>query len=121
MKQLAIIGAALLAAPVFLAAPAKAEIRQSTGKVTFLRVHDVGTKYGPPADQLDVEVVIKLSTEPRSAFGFRLRNDANLAAHQGMLDLLRDAFGSGSTVTIDYDIPSGKKNGTIIRTWLTKP
>ena len=89
--------------------------------ITTLRVHDVGTKYGPTNDQIDVEVVIQLAERPRSAFGFQLRNDANRLARQGMLDLLRDAFNNNWLVNIDYRIEPPKRNGIIIRVWLTKP
>jgi hypothetical protein len=95
-------------------------ILQSSGKLTFLRVHDVGTGWGPPDDQLDVEAVIQLDTERGKAFGFQLRNDQHRSARQGMLDLLRDAFNHGWRVTIDYDIATGKRNGRIFRVWLTK-
>jgi hypothetical protein len=93
---------------------------QSSGKVTFLRVHDVGTGWGPPSDQLDVEAIIRINTRPNQAFGFQLRNDNQRAAREGMLDLLRDAFNNNWTVTIDYHIDDGKNNGRIIRTALTK-
>ena len=87
----------------------------TTGKITFLRVHDVGTKFGPPADQIDAEVIVKLSTEPERAMGFQLRNDANQAARKGMLDLLRDAFVNNRNVTIDYNLDANKNNGIAIR------
>jgi len=119
MKRSSIAIAVMLLAFVF-AIPAQAERLQASGKVTMLRVHDVGTKYGPPTDQINVEVVIQLSTHPSKAFGFQLRNDSNRPARQGMLDLLRDAFNNNWTVNIDYDINPGKKNGVIMRTWLTK-
>lgn len=93
---------------------------QTSGKISFLRVHDVGTKYGPPSDQLDVEVIIKFSNNPQKSYGFKLRDDNDKLTHQGMLDLLRDAFNYSHTVTIDYDIEQGKNNGTIMRVWLTK-
>lgn len=112
----ALFGLAILTAT----APAQAELVQSSGKVSFLRVQDVGTKYGPPADQIDVEAVIWLTSEPGKAFGFQLRNDEKRPAREGMLDLLRDAFSNDATVTIDYNIQPGKKNGVIIRVWLTK-
>ena len=92
----------------------------STGKVTFLRVHDVGTAFGPPADQIDTEVVTKLNSEPDRAMGFQLRNDGNRPARQGMLDLLRDAFNNNWTVTIDYNLDAGKENGVAIRVALRK-
>jgi hypothetical protein len=92
----------------------------ATGKLTFLRAHDLGTKFGPASDQIDVEVVTKVSSEPGKAMGFQLRNDGNRAARQGMLDLLRDAFNHNWTVTIDYDIDPGKTNGVAMRVALRK-
>jgi len=89
---------------------------EASGKITMLRVHDVGTGYGP----LDVEVVITLDSEPNKGFGFQLRDDANRPVRQGMLDLLRDAFNNNWTVTIDYDIKPGEAYGVIWRLWLTK-
>ncbi len=93
---------------------------ESSGKLTFLRVHDVGTGWGPPNDQIDVEVIVKLDSQPNNAYGFQLRNDNNRPARAGMLDLLRDAFNHNWTVTIDYNINPGKTNGVIIRTALTR-
>jgi hypothetical protein len=54
------------------------------------------------------------------AFGFQLRGGTNALAHQGMLDLLRDAFENRWVVNIDYSLDQGKKNGVIIRTWVKK-
>jgi hypothetical protein len=119
MKKVSIVIVATLLAILF-SIPAHAALQQASGKVTMLRVHDVGTKYGPSTDQIDVEVVIRLNSQPGKAFGFQLRNDNNRPARDGMLDLLRDAFNNNWTVTIDYNINPGKKNGVIIRTWLTK-
>ncbi len=93
---------------------------QSTGKLTFLRVHDVGTAFGPPADRIDVEVVMKLNTVPARAMGFQLRNDGNRPARQGMLDLLRDAFNQNWTVSVDYNLDTGKNNGVAIRVALVR-
>lgn len=93
---------------------------QSTGKLTFLRVHDVGTKFGPSTDQIDAEVIMKLSSQPDRAMGFQLRNDSNRPARQGMLDLLRDGLNHNWTVVVDYDLNSGKKNGVAIRVALKK-
>jgi hypothetical protein len=92
---------------------------QATGKLSLLRVHDVGTKFGPPTDQIDVEVVFRIQNDDRS-FGFQLRTDGNRAARHGMLDLLRDAFNHSWTVTTDFEIDPGKKNGLAIRVWLTR-
>jgi hypothetical protein len=95
---------------------------QSSGKLTFLRAHDVGSGFGPPSDFINVEVVIKLDAQPEKAMGFQLRNDDNRPARQGMLDLLRDAFNHNWTVVIDYsiDLDAGKTNGEILRTALKK-
>ncbi len=93
---------------------------QSAGKLSLLRVHDVGTGYGPPSDFIDVEVVIWLNNQPGKAFGFQLRDDAQRPARQGMLDILRDAFNNNWKVTIDYNIDPGKVNGVIVRTWITR-
>jgi hypothetical protein len=87
------------------------------GKISLLRVHDVGTKYGPPQDQLDVEVIVVLQSAPDRAFGFQLRDDGNRPVRQGMLDVLRDAFANNSNVAMDFIAPAGKKNGRIIRVW----
>ena len=93
----------------------------AAGKVTMLRVHDLGTAYGPPTDRIDAEVVIWLDSQPGKAFGFQLRNDSNLPARQGMLALLQDAFYRGWNVNIDYMAQPGKSNSILIRTWLFKP
>jgi hypothetical protein len=83
------------------------------GKVTFLRVHDVGTKFGAPADQIDAEVIVKLDSSDR-AFGFQLRRDSNAGAHVGMLDELREAFNRDRRVRLEW-IRVGPQTGRIIR------
>lgn len=93
---------------------------QSSGKLSFLRVHETGTRFGPPTDQLDVEVIFGLEGK-QGAFGFQLRRDAAGPARQAMLDLLRDAFNNGWTVHTDYEIAEGRRNGTVIRVWITRP
>ena len=62
--------------------PAMADVQRVSGKLTMLRVHEVGTGYGPPPDFIDVEVVFKVDSRPGMAFGFQLRNDDNLPARQ---------------------------------------
>ena len=84
------------------------------GNVTLLRVHDVGTGFGPPTDFIDVEVVISLDSQPGRFFGFQLRADANRDARRDMLNLLRDAFKRERRVRIDY-FRTGVRNGRIIR------
>jgi hypothetical protein len=97
------------------AAPPPPVLREQTGMITFLRVHDLGSGFGPPTDFLDVEAVIKLDASPNDAFGFQLRNDRFRPSRQGMLDLLRDAFSRNHRVTIDYLIIPGRQNGVILR------
>jgi hypothetical protein len=88
---------------------------ESEGQITFLRVNEVGDSYGPSGDAIQVEAIIQLDSMPGMAFGFELRNDKQRPAHQGMLDVLRDAFVNDIPVLIDYFIPEGNKNGTIFR------
>lgn len=90
------------------------------GKLTLLRVHDVGTGFGPASDFIDVEVVIALDSQPGKFFGFQLRNDAKLPARQGMLDLLQDAFERNQVVNSDFFQRPGKTTHILFRTWLTK-
>ena len=91
--------------------PAQAEIVNTSGRISTLRVHDAGTKYGPQNDQIDVEIVVTLHSQAGKAFGFQLRNDGNQAARRGMLDLLRDSLAANLPVSLDYDINPGRKNG----------
>lgn len=93
---------------------------QNTGKINFLRVNDVGGGFGPDDDKINVEVVTRISSAPKRAMGFQLRNDKHRAARQGMLDLLRDAFTHGHTAVIDYDLDDGKQNGMLVRVALKK-
>lgn len=97
-----------------------AELRQASGQLSLLRVHATGSAYGPPADRIDVEVVIRLKSLPDYAFGFKLRDSPELPARQAMFDLLSDAFAQGSVVYVDYWIDAGKKNGLIHRVWVTQ-
>lgn len=93
---------------------------QRSGRVSFLRVHDVGTAFGPADDQIDVEAVIRLTSAPDEAYGFQLRDDNNRVARKGMLDLLRDAFQNDHQATVDYNIDQDKKHGVIIRVALSR-
>lgn len=90
------------------------EVLVARGRLTLLRVHEVGSGFGPPVDRIDGEVVVKLDTEPGRAFGFQLRRDANLPARQRMLALLRDAFAQDRPLLMEY-LRTGQHNGTLIR------
>jgi hypothetical protein len=97
--------------------PAPGQLKTATGKLAFLRVHRLGSGFGPPTDFIDVEVVIGIKGAT-GAFGFTLRNDDNQFAHHGMLDLLRDAHKADSVVEVEYTLPNeevGQTNGTILR------
>jgi hypothetical protein len=91
------------------------------GHLSLLRVHEVGSGYGPPNDAIDVEVIVQFAGRPDDAYGFQLRDDGNEPARRGMLDLLRDGFNQNWMVWIDYEAISGNHNGVAIRVWLTKP
>lgn len=96
------------------------DVLAARGRISLLRVHDVGTGYGPPSDSIDGEVIVQLDTEPGRAFGFQLRKDDTLAARRRLLDLLRDAFNNDRTVAIDYR-RTGLTNGTLIRASVLSP
>ena len=97
-----------------------ADLKNSEGKLTFLRAHDVGTGFGPPTDFLDVEVVFILDSVPQGAFGFQLRTDANEPVREAMVGLLRDAYVNNLKVSVDYFIDPGKHNGRAFRIALVR-
>jgi hypothetical protein len=97
-----------------------ADLKNSQGKLTFLRAHDVGTGWGPPNDQLDVGVVFILDSVPQDAFGFQLRTDANEPVREAMVGLLRDAYVNNLTVSVDYFIDPGKHHGRAFRIALVR-
>lgn len=98
---------------------------EASGKVTFVRVNDVGDTFGHP-DPIKVEVVFALDNEPGRAFGFQLRKNNDQVARQGMLDLLIAAFENNWTMTVDYMLPDptdvipNPKNGVAIRLLVKK-
>jgi len=85
-----------------------------SGKLKMLRVHNLGTKYGPPDDQLDVEVVVQLDTAPGKGYGFRLRQGASSTAQRMMLDELRSAFRRDKKVRLEY-VRTGIRHGELFR------
>lgn len=94
---------------------------RSRGRVTLLRVHDVGSRYGPPDDSIDAEVVFQLHSRPGEAFGFQLRDDGSRPVRQGMLDLLRDAFTHQWDLEVVFDRRPGRSNSVAHRLWVTRP
>ena len=92
----------------------KGSLEAARGRITLLRVHDVGTGYGPPYDFIDAEIIVWLDTEPEKAFGLQLRNDSDRPAAEGMLALLRDSFNNDRPVRIEF-IRTGCRTAQIIR------
>lgn len=84
------------------------------GRLSFLRVHDVSTGFGPPIDFLDAEVIVKLDSAPLKAFGLQLRTGADEAVNQQSLDLLRDIYKHNKPIRIEYE-RVGPRSGRIIR------
>jgi hypothetical protein len=103
---------------VLAAAPAHAVLGETSGKVTLIRVQDVGQLYGPPGDVIDADVIFTLSNSTANAYGFQLRPGANELTRAGMLDLLRDAFENNWTVTINFNFDPGHNNGIATRVWI---
>src|SRR5262245_40031075 len=96
-------------------------IENVSGFLSLLRVHRRGGKFGPPTDQIDVEVIAQIASRPTQFYGMKLRTGADLPANEGMLGLLRDGFNHNWIVNIDFDKKPSKNNSVLIRVWLTKP
>jgi photosystem II stability/assembly factor-like uncharacterized protein len=86
----------------------------ATGRLTFLRVHDVGTGWGGPPNTLDAEVILLLDSIPWMAFGFELRQDSEAPTRTDMLELLRAAFVDDAPISIDYT-RTAPRAGTVLR------
>ncbi len=86
----------------------------TSGRVTLLRAHDVGTGFGPPGDQLDADAIVQLDGAPGMSFGFTLRPGADASTHAGMFDTLRDAVRRNRPVVLDY-VRTGFRSGRVIR------
>jgi hypothetical protein len=84
------------------------------GKVSMLRVHEVGTGYGNANDFLDAEVIVRLDSTGNLALGFQLRAGSTGEQRRAMLRVLRDAIVHDERVTIEYT-RTGFRTGTIVR------
>lgn len=96
-----------------------ARLRRS-GRVDFLRAHELKTGYGPGHDHIDVEFVGRVSGESDHTFGATLRTDERLPSHQAMFQLLRDGIvNSDLETTVEYDIDldgdEEDTNGILVR------
>jgi len=100
--------------------PTQPDLKASSGKVIFLRAHEVGSGWGPPTDFLDVEVVFMLDSDPSSAFGFQLRSDGSEPTRHAMFATLNDAYAHDLQVAVDYFVDPGKQNGRAIRVALSR-
>jgi hypothetical protein len=93
---------------------------RKTGKIVFLRAHDLGTGYGHRAINLMLKQRHPQFPRRGGGYGFQLRNDEYLPARQAMFSLLRDAFIHNLTAIADYLIERGRINGTAIRVALIR-
>jgi hypothetical protein len=96
------------------------QVKQRTGKISYLRAHENGTGWGPSNDYLDAEVIVRLENDGSRAYGFQLRRNDDLPAAQAMFALLQDAFNADEPVTIDYKEESGRDNHHLFRVVRTK-
>jgi bacillolysin len=92
-------------------------LKNVAGKITLLRVHDLGTGYGPITDFLDSEVIVRLDTAPDTALGFQLRHGAFLAERKQMLSVLQQALENTKKIAICY-VEKGPKTGNILRVYI---
>ena len=120
MRQITTCTLLIIILLAYFVLSAHAGVVSVSGRLTSLRVHDVGTVYGSKTNRFNVEVVFKLKGHKKS-FGFQLRNDKNLPVRQGMLDILRDAFNNDYLVTISYSSSRGREYGAAYRISITKP
>lgn len=90
------------------------EVRNTTGKITFLRVNEQGTKYGPGNDELDAEVIVKLAND-QQVYGLPLKLNDKLPAAQAMFQMLQDAFNNNTLITIEYRWNPGQNNHILFR------
>lgn len=95
-------------------------IKSQSGKLSILRAHKAGTKYGPTDDQIDAEIIIKFEHNPSEAYGFQLRPGDQLPSHEAMLSLLRDAYFNDLKVTINYIEEERQSCHILFRVWLEK-
>ena len=90
------------------------QVLRVSGRLTLLRVHEVGTGYGPAIDPIEGELIVSLDSTPGSAFGYPLRADNKETVGRAMLDELRNAFRRSSTVHLEYQ-PTGPRNARLLR------
>lgn len=90
------------------------QIISSQGKVELLRVHEVGSGYGPAYDKLNAEVIFQLEGINDKSFGFKLKSGESSEVNKGMLKLLREAFISDKEVIVEYK-RTGCQNLEVLR------
>ncbi|VAW70410.1 hypothetical protein MNBD_GAMMA10-2204 [hydrothermal vent metagenome] len=90
------------------------QVLTAEGRLSLLRVHEIGSGFGPSTDKLDTEVIAQLEPRPGESFGFQLRKGDNEKTHRKMLDVLRSAFNNDHTVRLEYE-RTGRTTGRILR------
>lgn len=86
-------------------------VESSFGIIKMLRISSEGWDFwGAGIDQMQVEVIALLDTEPNKAFGLELKgNKSWLSSQLAMLSVLRDAYLHQLQVQFAYDSnPPGK-------------
>jgi hypothetical protein len=89
-------------------------VQSATGRIAVLRIHELGTGFGPPSDSIDAELIVQLDSEPGKAFGVQLRNNGDLPVAEGFLTLLQQAFKTDRIIRIEF-VRSGCRTGHILR------
>ena len=97
--------------------PAPEQIKTASGKLAFLRVHRLGSGFGPPSDFLDVEVVIGIKGA-QGAFGFTCATTITALRTRVCLACYAMCTWSDTVVEVEYTLAPeefGKINGNILR------
>lgn len=110
----ALISSATVVADVTGQTDDREHAHQVTGVIKSIRIQQQGLEYGPAADRLDAEVLVKLANEPDKVYGVRYHTGSDPAT-DAMVDLLKNAYLHKKTVTIRPVQPrADKKNLNIL-------
>jgi hypothetical protein len=89
-------------------------IEKTSGKLSYLRIHDVDSGYGGNVSNTQDEVIIKLDNAEEKFYSFPLEKNQNAYVNKGMLNRLQAAFIENELITIEYKRES-IAGGKIIR------
>jgi hypothetical protein len=88
--------------------------RRHQGRIIVLRVHrEIG--FGPPTNNVEAHVVVRLDTQPTLFMGFPLTDDGNLPVHEAWLDMLHDAFIAEKPVLLETDFDTTDGTNGVVR------